>query len=312
MKLYGSILIDVAGEDILDRPGLFARVRKALGGNPDLRTGRMRAALEATAVVDAVRDALIELGATNAVSLVIDDLVVFQDRERQTDDLGDLFLAYHDHAAVIGGFGLLRLAVEHAEAGLHLVLEVQARTEHAREEPAVRVVISGRIQAFEPRPGEDAAAYRARVEPLARDRSIVEVARLAFDSFVGRARDAIARAMPEARARVATSEARVVVPDERADRKPRALAPTDPNYDPHDAYYPSPMFSMMSMAMLGMWMMPGMTLVNSANTPVGQAGEPTAEPTAGEAGQDDGGGLEGGDSEGGGFEAGDWGGVFEE
>jgi hypothetical protein len=306
MKLHGSISIDVAGEEILDRPGLFARVRRALGGNPDLRTGRFRAALDATAVVDAVRGALIELGATNAVSLVIDDLVVFQDRERRVDDLGDLFLAYHDHAAAIGGFGLLRLAVEHAEAGLHLVLEVQARTEHPRDEPAVRVVVSGRIEAFEPRPGEDPASYRARVEPLARDRSIVEVARLAFDSFVGRARDAVARAMPEAEVRVATSEARLVVAEPRADRRSPAPAPTDPNYDPHDAYYPSPMFGMLSTAMLAMWMTPGITLVNSANTPVGHAAEPSVEAPVEQAGHEpehDGGGLDDG---------GDWSGLFDE
>jgi hypothetical protein len=257
MKLHGTVAVDVAGEEILERPGLLARVRKALGGDPDLRTGRMRAALEATAVVDAVRDALIELGATNAVSLVIDDLVVFQDRERQVDDLGDLFLAFHDHAAAIGGgFGVLRLAVEHVEAGLHLVIEVQARTEHPAPEPAVRVLISGRIQAFEPRPGEDAVAYRARVEPQVRDRAVVELAELSFESFVRRTRDAIARAMPEAGARVVVAETRLAPPAERrADRDRPRPAPTDPDYDPHEAYYPSPMLSMLG-SMLGSMMSP--------------------------------------------------------
>lgn len=269
MKLYGTITIDVTGEEILERPGLMARVRRAFGGNPDLRSGRIRTSLEATAVVDGIRDALIELEATNAVSLVIDDLVVFHDRDRRADDLGDLFLAFHDDSAVIGGgFGLLRLAIEHVEAGLHIVLEVQARTEHPKHEPAVRIVISGRVQAFEPRQGEDADAYRARVEPLARDRSIVELAQLSFDSFVIRTRDAIARAMPEARVNVTTSEVRVVVPDQRDARRAKEPGPTDPNYDPHQAYYPSPMFGMMSMAMLGSFMMaPGITVVDSSNTP---------------------------------------------
>lgn len=274
MKLYGTITVKVAGNEILKRPGLVARIRKALGGEPDLGTGRMRASVEAAAVVDAVREALTELGATNAVSLVVDDLVVFQDRDRRPDDLGDLFLAFHDVGSAIGEFGLLRLAVEHVEAGLHLVLEVQAQPEHDKDASAIRVVISGRIQAFEPRAGEDAEAYRARVEPLARDPRLVELAQLSFDSFVVRARDAIARAMPEAVTEVVASEARVVVPDQRRARQ-REARPTDQNYDPHDAYYPSPMLGMMSMAMLGSFMMmPGVHPVDASNTPM-EASDPS-------------------------------------
>jgi hypothetical protein len=300
MKLYGTITVDVTGEEILERPGLMARLRQAFGGNPDLRSGRIRTSLEATAVVDAIRDALIELDATNAVSLVIDDLVVFHDRDRRADDLGDLFLAFHDHSAVIGGgFGLLRLAVEHVEAGLHIVLEVQARTEHPKQEPAVRVVISGRVQAFEPRQGEDADSYRVRVEPLARDQSIVELAQLSFDSFVIRARDAIARAMPEARVNVIASEVRVVVPEQRDARRAKEPGPTDPNYDPHHAYYPSPMLGMMSMAMLGSFMMAtGITVVDSSNTPTSNPPAEGADAVA------EGGWTDTGDAEGG-FDA-DW------
>ena len=287
MKLYGTITVDVAGEEILKRPGLLARVRKALGGEPDLGTGRIRASIEAAAVVDAVRAALTELGATNAVSLVIDELVVFQDRERKLDDLGDLFLAFHDVGAAIGEFGLLRLAVEHVEAGLHIVLEVQAQTEHPKHEPAVRVVVSGRIQAFEPRAGEDADAYRARAEPLARDLRVVELAQLSFDSFVVRTRDAIARAMPEARANVTASEARLVVPEKQRGRRRAEAQPIDRNYDPHDAYYPSPMMGMMSVAMLGSFMMmPGVQTVDASNTPV-ETSAPSPETDASSGGEGD-------------------------
>ena len=177
MKLLGNIAVHVKGEAILRRPRLWEKVKRTFGGEPDLRTGKMQAALEAEAVVDAVRDALSSLGATNAVSLVIDDLVVFQDKEGRPDDLGDLFLAFHDSSSAIGaGFGMLRLAVEHVEAGLHLVIEVQARTEHAASEPAVRVIISGRLHDLEPRKGEDAAAYRGRIEPLTRDKTAINVA----------------------------------------------------------------------------------------------------------------------------------------
>ena len=279
MKLLGTIAVHVKGEAVLRRPGLWERIRKAFGGDPDLRTGRMKASIEAEAVVDAVRDALRSLGATNAVSLVIDDLVLFQDKDGRPDDLGDLFLAFHEHSAALGaGFGVLRLAVEHVEAGLHLVLEVQARTEHAASEPAVRVIVSGRLADLEPKRGEDAAAYRARVEPLTRDRTAIDVATAQFESFVERVRGAIAAAMPEARAEVKKAEAQIVRPSDKA---PASHQPTDRNYDPYVAYYPSPMFgvldTLMWVSVFSMMSHPHVHVVNHQGDTLGTADQPAVE-----------------------------------
>lgn len=297
MKLYGTIAIHVSGEQILRRPGWLDRIRGAFGGEPDLRTGRMRASLEATAIVDAVREALAPLHITDAVSLVIDDLVIFQDRDRNKDDLGDLFLAFHDHSAAIGGgFGVLRLAVEHSDAGVHHVIEIQARTEHAQDEPAVRVIVSGRIEAFTARAGEDAAAYRARVEPLLADRATVELARVAFESFVVTVRDAISRAMPDARAEIVEAQLRLQDPGERrGDRDRRQAQPDDPDYDPHAAYYPNPMANVLGMMAWGslgmMMMMPGASAMGA-----GDAGDAGRADDAGEDPSDGGMDWFGGDS----------------
>src|SRR5687768_7260538 len=109
MKLAGIVSIKVKGEDILRKPRFWDKLKSTFGGSPDLRTGQRKAALEAAAVVDSVRDALNALGATNAVSLVVDDLVLFQDRDGTPNDLGDLFLAFHEQSDAIGGdFKLLR------------------------------------------------------------------------------------------------------------------------------------------------------------------------------------------------------------
>lgn len=340
MKLHGTIAVHVAGADILRRPGLFDRMRRAFGGEPDLRTGRVRASLEASAVVDGVRAALADLGATNAVSLVLDDVVLFQDRDRRDDDLGDLFLAFHEHSPAIGGagFGLLRLAVEHVEAGLHVVLEVQARTEHPVDEHAVRVVISARVKAFEPRPGEDAEAYRARVEPLTRDATTIELARVSFDSFVHRVREAIARAMPEARAEVVTAQAQVVAGGRAGERGhgrgrarerdgDRRQRPTDPQYDPHEAAYPNPMLGLlgglmltsMMGSMVGMMMSPGILVVDEGGAVLGDAadgalaaadpggvdGAGVGDAEAGDPGLAEAGDLGGFDADLGGFDVGD-------
>jgi hypothetical protein len=251
MKLYTTIRVDMNEHEILAQPGIMARLRKALGGNPDLSTGRMRAVLEAGALVDSLRRALAELGANDAVSLVVDDVVLFEDRDRKPDDLGDMFLAFHDYAPALAELKLMRLTVEHREAGVHYVIELQARPEYPKGEAPVRAIISARVGAFEPTPGESAEAYRARVEPLVNDGMTFKVAQLSFDDFCGRARDAIARALPDARVSFVTSQPAPIKP--RQNRVPR---PEDPDYDPHERYYPNPMLGMFAMSMMGMAMFP--------------------------------------------------------
>jgi uncharacterized membrane protein YgcG len=309
MKLHGAVELRVSGETILREPSFWDRVKKKFGGEPDLRTDRRRAALEATAVVEVTRKALSRLGATNAVSLVIDDQVLFQDRDGNPDDLGDLFLAFSDHESVFGGgFGLLRLAVEHREVGLHLILEVIARTEHGADEPAARVVIAGRIADFEPRTGEDADAYRARVEPLTKDASLIEVSRNQFESFVDRVADAMRASMPEAKVDVAEAEALVTRPSRQPARTP-APEPTDPRYDPYDRYYPSPFDSMLSVMMwtslLSFAMPPHVVVVNEHGDSLGSGHDAAAL----DGGGGDGGGGDGG-GDGGGGDGGDGGGDF--
>lgn len=276
VKLIGAIAVFVAAEDILRAPGWFERLKTAFGGKPDLRTGRMRAALEATAIVEASRDALRKVGATNAVSLVIDGTVLFHDREGTPDDLGDLFLAFHDNASVFGqGFDELRLAVEHAEAGLHIVMEVQARPVHARDTPPVRVLVSARIDALTPRPGEDADAYRTRAAPIAADPKALELYRHQFEALVTRVRDALAGAMPTARVEVEVAEPRVVRPTDQPPPPPR---PDARNYDPYDAYYPNPhgMVTDMLMwtALFSMMSPPHFAIVDHANHVQGHADDP--------------------------------------
>ena len=322
MKLIGALAVHIQGEAILRQPGVWDKLRRTYGGEPNLRTGRMKAAIAASAVVDSVRDALRRLGANNAVSLVVDDLVLFQDKEGKPDDLGDLFLAFHEQSDVIGGgFNLLRLAVEHVEAGLHLVIEVQAKGIHPEGEPPVRVVISGRVHDLEPRRGEAAEAYRTRIEPIVKDKAALEIARVQFESFVSRVKDAVAMAMPEARVDVVTAEARVQRPGDNDKLATRPAAePVSRQYDPFDYYYPSPLYSVMNVMMwssiFSMGMSPGVVVINQGGDPVGTVETPgiaAADPSPAEftseadgAGDGFGGG---GDDFGGGDFGGDFGGF---
>ncbi len=335
MKLYGAIAVHVAAEDILRAPRFFEKIKRAFGGKPDLRTGRVRAALEATAVVEATRDALRKVGVSNAVSLVIDDTVLFHDREGHSDDLGDLFLAFHDNESVFGqGFRELRLAVEHHEAGLHIVLEIQARPEHAKNAPAARMLISGRIEALTPKPGEDAESYRKRAEPVATDAKALEVYRMQFTAFVDRVRDALSAAMPTGRVEVEVAEPRIVRPGTKVEPQP----PDARNYDPYDHHYYSPTYAMADIflwtAMFSMMSPPHYVVVDGGNHHQGHTDDPgiqegptdTAPATDADADADAGGTADsaadadvGGDSggswwddaggDGGGFDGGDFGGF---
>ncbi|MGE0401657.1 MAG: hypothetical protein AB7T06_33455 [Kofleriaceae bacterium] len=258
MKLYSVIRVDMKQHEILRQPGVIARLRRAFGGEPQLATGKMRAALEASMLIDAQRRALAEVGAHDAVALVVDDLVLFEDRDRRPDDLGDLFLAFHEYApAIDADFRSLRLTVEHLEAGIHYVIELQARTEYAKGDSPVRVIISGRMASLEPVKGETAEAYRARVEPILHDRVAFQAAQTSFDSFVARVRDATARALPSAQVTIPQVSIALPAPATTGQRT-REPRPDDRDYDPHDAHYPNPMVGVLGLAMLGMAVMPAM------------------------------------------------------
>lgn len=254
MKLYSIVRVDSRVDEVARAPGVLARIRRALGGDPDLGSGKMRAVLEAAVVIEAAKRALAEVGASDAVALVVDDLVLFEDRDRRADDLGDLFLAFMDYApAIDGDFRMMRLTVEHLAAGVHYVIELQARTEVAKGEPPIRVIVSGRMAALEPKPHESAEAYRQRVEPVVHDRLGLEVAQTSFDSFVARTRDAIARAFPEAH--VSIDAPQPTKRDRRRDHQ-TDQRPDDREYDPHERHYPNPMLPMLGFAMLGAAFMP--------------------------------------------------------
>src|SRR4029078_11252289 len=138
MRLIGQIQITMATAEAVNRePGFWDKLKRGLGGKVNLDTGEVKVALEATALVDQVKRAFARVGIDNAVSLVVDDTVIFQDSDGRAGDLPDLILALSEHASVFGrGFREMKLAVEHEEAGLHLLADVRAGSKHRPRGPA--------------------------------------------------------------------------------------------------------------------------------------------------------------------------------
>jgi hypothetical protein len=280
MRLVGQIHVTVKGDIIHRDPSFWERLKRGMGGNVNLDSGERQNQLEATAVVDAVKRALGRLHVDNAVSLVIDDTVIFEDTDRKAGDLPDLVLALADHASVFGkSFKELRFAAEHEEAGLHLVIETRARTRHRRDEPAAVVSVGGRIRALEPERGETAEAYRTRVEPLTKDAALFETSRHAFESFVARLRQELAAVMPDAEVAERRAEARLVKPGARelTAPEPAPLAPMHPGYDPFLVYYPSPVGMMLDAMVFSsfvhMMMPPPLVVVSPMGVPIGSTAD---------------------------------------
>jgi hypothetical protein len=288
MRLVGQIHITVCGDVVLRDPSWWEKVKRGLGSRVELDTGEVKNGLEATAIVDSVRRALGRMGVSNALSLVIDDTVIFQDADGKPDDLPDLVLALSEHASVFGrGFRELRFAAEHEEAGLRLVIETRARTRHRKTEPAAVVSVGGRLAALEPARGESAEAYRARVEPLIKDATRFESARHAFQSFVQRLQGALQAALPDAEVVETKAETRLVKAPADATtavgtRERPADQPLAPGYDPWVTYYPSPMGmvldAMIFTSFMHMMMPPPVMVVSPLGAPLGMMSDVQAQP----------------------------------
>ncbi len=276
MKFKSTFGLHAQGETIRREPGFWDKFKKAFGGNPNLDTDRVQTLLTTAHLLSGTKKALERIGITNAVALVIDGQVLFEDRTGKADDVGDLFLAFYENEALYGrDFKELSLTVEHREGGLHVLVEITARGEHVRDESTAVVTISGRITEFEPRQGEDAEAFRKRVEPHLASPAFTEAHRLQYETFVERVRDGIMAALADVKVSPVESQTRVQKPDKggRTPAQQRPPRPGEPGYDPYDRYYPSPMHDIATMmfwsSMMSWAWSPSYIVINSAGTPVG-------------------------------------------
>ena len=285
MRLLGTVHVSIAGSLVEREPTRWEKLKRSLGASLDLSTNQMKVELEATAVIDGVKRAISRLGVNNAITLVIDETVIFQDTQGNADDLGDLTVAMAEHASVFGrGFKELRFAAEHVEGNLHLVIETRARTIHKAEEPAAIISVGGRLKALEPRPGESPDDYRARIEPLTKDTVAFETARLQFQTFVTRLEEALSTTMPQARVEEVKAEARLVKasPRDLTKRPDTVRDPAHPAYDPFLMYYPSPMGTLLDVMLISSFMHalhpPHMFITNPAGHSLGSVQDVKDEP----------------------------------
>ena len=146
--------------------------------------------------------------------------------------------------------------------------------------------MGGRIRELEPKTGESADAYRARVEPLAKDAGLLETARMQFQSFVSRLEAALHAALPEATVEEKRADAVVVRPTTQPTEPTRD--PRSPVYDPYAVYYPSPMSTVLDVMLITSFMHmmmppPMIMVVHPSGAPIGGADTIKDHPEAVEA-----------------------------
>ena len=331
MKFKATLSLFASGDVVQRNPTLWEKVKKAFGGDPNLDTDRVKTRLQAADLVMGCKRALERLGVDNAVALVVDGQALFEDKKGEAHDAGDLFLAFFENENVFGKeFNDLRLVVEHREAGLHHIIELVGSGEHDRSHATVLVHVGGRVTDLEPRAGEDADAFRRRVEPLLATPALAETSRLQFETFAARVHEALGAALSGVR--IVASDARSLVerPGKPTRRQGRGATPPagphDPRYDPHERWAPSPMGDIATMlfwsSMMSWAWHPTYVVVDSGGRELGStdelasAGGDGALDAEGDdtgAGDDDGGDLgdDGGDLGDDGGDLGDDGGDFD-
>jgi hypothetical protein len=204
MRFVSRIDVFLPGDIVTRAPGVWDRF-KSIWQPVDLGTDRLRDRIAGATFVYELRGALDELGIDNARSLVVDGVTVFHDARKVEGDLPDLILALSDHVSLFGdGSQELRLSVEHEEAGLYLVMDAAVTSEHGKNAPSARIDVVGQPSEVNPRRGESAAEYRARIEPLVRDSKLTTTLRLQFGAFVSRLQEALGRVFTETRFEVNT------------------------------------------------------------------------------------------------------------
>lgn len=201
MRFLGNIALSVNGEVVRREVGFWERFKKVFSRTREQDQRDAQALMTTAHLLSGVKRVLDGVGITNAVRLVIDGRVLFEDKAGRTDDVGELFTAFYENEELYGqSFRELLLVVEHKDGGLETVMTLKARGDGARDEAKVDVVVSARVDL------KDALAARFSTPVQA------EAHRLQFERFMAKVGEALATAMPEVEVSRPTTSTRMVRP----------------------------------------------------------------------------------------------------
>ncbi len=268
MRLTAQVRLYIQGEEVFRQPSFWDKVKTAFGSDVDLRTGELLITQNVLALTEQVQKALQIAGITNAVTLVVDDEVVFQDLEDRDHDADLLVAAMRRSASrFTGGFKMLRAVFEYQGQGLHSLLEVTVRAKAKKTEPHAVVSFGARIDELRPREGEDIEKAKDRIGKALADAQLVPMYRNVLSEVAAKVQGGLQRAFPTALLESDPADVQVVRPSgedvrdlgqSQCDRDAHLRnAPVyarsgwaSPYYDPWSVYYRDPMDTFVNLMVL--------------------------------------------------------------
>jgi len=218
--LFGATMgLWAPSERVHKASSFWERVKKVIG--PKSEAGEaieVHTLLQAAALVGGAAQALEAIGVNNAIALVVDDQVLFEDRQSRPDDL-DAMIAAMARVPASAALTKLDLVVEHRDGPLHLLISLSARGVHQADETTAVVTVAGRVVTLCPKSGEAELDYRERIARTLPSAAEAERFVTQFLRVVERLRVALASALPDVKVGSPTIDVRV--------RKPGAAGPLD-------------------------------------------------------------------------------------
>ncbi len=269
MHLTAQARIFLPGEDVFRKPTFWDKVGSFFGGEADLRTGEIQLTQDVLALTEQIQQALGLAKIKNAVTLVIDQDVIYQDLDDIDNDADLLVKAARENAPrFIRGFQVLRAVFEHEADGLHALIEITVRAKAKKTEPTATVSVGARIQELRPKEDESLEDAKERIGRALGNAQLVPTYRNALNNLMNKIGAGLQRVFASGRVEVDPADAQVVRPsgqDVRAlgqsggEQRDADLlgAPNYPGrggygpyYDPWCTYYRDPMDTFVNLMIL--------------------------------------------------------------
>lgn len=269
MRLTAQVRLYLQGAEVFRKPGFWDKIKTSFGSEVDLRTGELLVTQNVLGLTEQIQTALRIAGIHNAVTLVVDNDVVFQDLDDVDNDAEQMVAAMRRSAGRFSaGFEQLRAVFECEAQGMHSLLEVSVRAKARPTEPHAIVAIGSRIDELRPRDFEDIEVAKERIGKALANAQLVPMYRNVLTALASQVQAGLLRAFPTAHVEVDPADVQVSRPSgddvrelgqNSADRSAHLRqAPTwgrqgfshGPHYDPWHVYYRDPMDTFVNLMVL--------------------------------------------------------------
>ena len=213
--LKGKIHIDLPSAETDRRRGPVELVRSWFGADINLASGKEELTISALAIVETTVIAFRAAGINNAISFLVDKVVVFKDVDDQDDDLPALFAAAKSSGILDRPFKEMHLVVTDNRQKVHTLWDVRVQNEVMLGDAEMSIEVSGRIEPLRINDGESAEDYAKRIREFTSHDGAGNAWRDAFHAQVERVTAAFAQQMVSAKVWCDPSKIQLIRPNKK-------------------------------------------------------------------------------------------------